>query len=66
MKTPALYKAKELTRWSEDREAIINDKKVWIPARAYYFSGLNIMQRLMYSWGVFIGKYDAIDWQEEL
>jgi len=66
MRTPWLYKANEIKNWSSDRVARFNGKNIWIPARPYSLSGLNIVQRLMNAWGVFTGKYDAIDWQEQL
>lgn len=66
MKTPWLYKANEIKHWSSDRVVSFNGKNIWIPARPYNLSGLNIIQRLMNAWGVFTGKYDALDWQENL
>jgi len=66
MKTPWLYKANELKHWQTTTEVPFNGKRIWIPARPYSLSGLNIVQRLMNAWGVFTGKYDAVDWQENL
>lgn len=66
MKTPCLYKANEIKRWDNDTKAECNGKEIWIPARPCSLSGLNIVQRLMNAWGVFTGKYDAVDWQEDL
>jgi hypothetical protein len=66
MKTPWLYKANELKHWSSDVKAEFNGKEIFIPARPYTLSGLNIFQRVMNAWGVFTGKYDAVDWQEHL
>ena len=66
MRTPWLYKANEIKHWSSDSVATFNGKSVWIPARPYSLGGLNLIQRLINTWGVFTGKYDAIDWQEDL
>ena len=66
MRTPCLYKANEIKHWANDRAVKFNGKNIWIPARAYSLSGLNLMQRAMNAWGVFTGKYDALDWQENI
>ena len=58
MRRTMLYTANELKKWSSD--SLINGK--WIPARPIRL--VNFMDRLTVSWGVFTGKYDAIDWQE--
>jgi hypothetical protein len=36
---------------------------VWRPARPLY-PLLALGRRIRLSWGVFIGRYDALDWQE--
>lgn len=66
MRTPWLYKANEIKYWANDRKVSFNGKEIWIPARSYSMDGLNLIQRLMNAWGVFTGKYDALDWQENL
>lgn len=66
MRTPWLYKANEIKHWANDVKAGRDGREFWIPARPYSLSGLNLIQRLMNAWGVFTGKYDAVDWQEEL
>lgn len=66
MKTPWLYKANEIKHWASDKSVNFNGKKIRIPKRAYTLNGLNIVQRFMNAWGVFTGKYDALDWQENL
>ena len=66
MRTPWLYKANEIKHWESNRIAKFNGKSICIPARSYSLSGFNVLQRLMNAWGVFTGKYDALDWQENL
>jgi len=66
MRTPLLYKANEIKHWESYRVVNFNNKNIWIPARPYSICGINLVQRIMNAWGVFTGKYDALDWQENL
>lgn len=57
----ALCKADEVRK--TDTLAQTTDGR-WVPARSlnYQFDGWR--KRLQYAWGVLIGKYDALDWEE--
>jgi hypothetical protein len=38
-----------------------NTWRVWKPARPY--TPWSLLRRLRLAWGVFIGRYDALDWE---
>ena len=52
-----IYTAKEIQEWGF---FIVKDGGKLPPARPYVKYGLS---RLRASWGVLIGKYDALDWE---
>ena len=55
-----IYTAKEIQEW----DTVANyDKKNWTPCRPIQLS-LRIRARAKVAWKVFIGKYDALDWQD--
>ena len=37
----------------------------WVPARDYRLPELALMRRLRLAWGVFTGRYDAFDWEQD-
>lgn len=37
----------------------------WRPARPISFYGLYLKHRVKSAWNVFIGKYDAVDWEKD-
>jgi len=56
---PALYRLKELTE--PEVTAPCKDGK-WRAARKLGYPSL--LSRLRLAWGVFTGRYDALDWRE--
>lgn len=65
MKTqPQLVPVTSLRIWNT---LVCNKDGQYVPGRPlpYYYAGLrNLRNRLKLAWGVFTGRYDALDWQE--
>ena len=59
MNTPNVCKAKEIYKTG----SLTESNGVWIPARPLGYQGLFIFKRLKAAYNVFIGKYDALDWE---
>lgn len=53
-----IVKAQEVKRSDCD----VNIKGQWIPARPYSIDTL--FGRIKQAWGVLLGKYDALDWED--
>lgn len=47
---------------NHDVDCCINNK--WIPCRPINFTLDSISDRITHAWGVLVGKYDALDWQD--
>ncbi|MDY6957858.1 MAG: hypothetical protein SVK08_01740 [Halobacteriota archaeon] len=62
MRTPEIYSAQQIREWDTDRES---DCHGWIPARPMSRYGVNLIWRLQLAWYVFIGKADALGWQDQ-
>ena len=61
MRVPLVYTALELRQWHVDEKT---ESGQWIPARPCPFYGVGyMMMRLRITWRVFIGRYDAMNWQ---
>lgn len=62
MDLPNKYSPSDLQTWDVTKE----DPKTgeWVPSRPICYFGLSLMKRLKLTWGVFIGKYDVLDWEE--
>lgn len=67
MNTPSLYSPEGLTRHASETSTKVqrNGKDVWIPCRPLGWQGLRLGYRLKLAWGVFIAKYDVVDWGPE-
>lgn len=59
MSSPTLYTAAQI----KAHDAYVLDGRTYIPARPLSWGGLSLKARLHLAWGVFIGRYDALDWQ---
>ena len=61
MKEPMLYKAIQIRTWDTDQHV---DGR-WIPARSMRLGELRLAKRFKLAYNVFIGKYDAVDWEDD-
>ena len=61
----ATYKAFDIKRWNSDSKVIVGQLDVWIPARPTNYRVDGLWSRLKQAWFVLIGKYDALDWEED-
>lgn len=54
-----VFRVMEIKNWDIEKE--IDGK--WIPARPLpYFGIYGLKMRIRNAWGVFSGRYDALDW----
>ena len=64
-KAPQLIRVEELTKWDAFSSVPYPDnpkQKMWVKARPIgYFS---LFSRLRLAWGVFTGKWDALEWED--
>ena len=56
------YTAKEIKDWDTDVQC---RDYTWIPCRSENHKFESWETRFKNAWGVLIGKYDALDWQED-
>jgi hypothetical protein len=62
MRNPDVYTAQEIQNW----DASTNTKDGnWIPARPLPFYGWRLFHNIKLALAVLIGKYDALDWEED-
>lgn len=61
MRAPCKYDAYEMKHW--DCEEKLPGSKYWRPARPYGWRGVMLIHRIKLAWLVFIGRYDALDWE---
>jgi hypothetical protein len=61
MRHPRIYTAHAIKNWSSQAEI---KKGVWIPARPMAGS-FSFLWRFKLAYSVFIGKYDALNWQDD-
>lgn len=54
------YTATQIKRW--DVECEVDNK--WVPCRCINHKFDSVVDRIMWAWGVLVGKYDALDWDE--
>lgn len=52
--------AREIRQWDCDVKTEIG----WLPARPVNYKVDSMLERLKFAWGVLIGKYDALDWEQ--
>lgn len=62
MRDPETYCARIIKDWNVDREC---KNGIWIPARPLGHNIYPLMSRFKTAWRVLIGKYDALNWEEE-
>lgn len=58
MNTPAIYTVNEIY----NSDTIVRDTN--LPARPLGYQGLFIFKRIKAAYYVFIGKYDALNWED--
>jgi hypothetical protein len=39
--------------------------QIWVPCRPMSWPGLGLVTRIKLAFGVFIGRYDVLDWEED-
>ena len=60
-RTPLVYTPTEIKTWHVEEEYLPGK---WRPARPCGFRGVKYFaMRVRIAWSVFIGKYDALNWQ---
>lgn len=57
----AKYTAKQIKDWDVSCEDSFGK---WKPCRALNFKYDTYLHRLKYAFGVLVGKYDALDWED--
>ena len=60
----ALYRAKTIKQMWECEKVYHPKLKEWIPSRPHGFKMDSIRKRMKWAWGVLVGRYDAVDWQD--
>ena len=61
MRTPQVFTASEIANWHVSEEV---EPLKWRPARPCGFYGFrHSITRIRIAWRVFVGKYDALNWQ---
>ena len=60
MVTPKVRTVDNIKKW--DIHNRVGDRLT--PSRPLSHSGINIYTRIKLAWSVFIGKYDALDWED--
>ncbi len=63
MQVPTLYKVSQVTGNQLTQTTTKCVDGSWIPVRPMSIGG--VLKRLKLAWFVFIGRYDALDWEEE-
>lgn len=62
MRNPSIWRAIELRKW----DAFTKDERGnYIPARPLPWYGLRLFKNLKIAYYVFIGKYDALYWEDK-
>lgn len=61
MNAPNLYWAREIKEWSISTCGPLG---IWHMYRPMGFQGVLLRRRIKLAWGVFIGRYDAVQWSE--
>lgn len=56
------YKPTQILRWDVNRQSPHTGR--WVPARSENYRADSLWTRLRLAWGVLIGRYDALDWDE--
>ena len=64
MRQPDIYTASAIKLWDCARETATNGS--WIPARPVGHNGFSWRWRFKLAFMVLIGKYDALNWQDDL
>ena len=58
---PNIYMASAIKNWDTDTEIA---KGIWVPARPCGHNAFSWRRRWALAWGVFIGKYDVLHWED--
>lgn len=61
----AIYKAFDIKRFDTESKIIIGQHDLWIPSRPINHRVDGVWSRIKAAWFVLIGKYDALDWEED-
>ena len=61
MRVPALFEVESIVRQAS--EVRVEKGNRWVPVRSLGYSGFYLFRRLKLAWGVFTGKYDAVEWE---
>jgi len=62
VRQPEIYTANTLRQWGEEVPKERNGN-YYIPARPVGHNLYPVLHRLKVAWQVFIGKYDAVNWE---
>ncbi len=62
MQTPKIYKARDLENWDTHCQKLNGP---WLPARPLSLSTLSLFWRFKLAYKVFVGRFDALDWEED-
>lgn len=60
MRNPSIYTAREIQK----HDCAVGTRAGYIPARPLGWQGLRLLHNLKIAWSVFIGKYDALNWED--
>lgn len=59
MINPSIYTAREI----QNHDVFVKTNIGYIPARPCSWFGLHLFKNIKIAWLVFIGKYDALNWE---
>ena len=63
MRNPDIYSAREIKNWEVSTSTKTGN---YIPARPEPFYGIRLFHNIKIAWYVLIGKYDALNWEEDI
>jgi hypothetical protein len=61
MRNPNLYTVRQIKKWDIDRNT---ETGSYIPARVLPYFGFRLFRNIKLAFYVFIGRYDALDWED--
>lgn len=62
MRNPTIWTASELKEFSV---STMHKSGRWVPSRPIPFYGVQVLKNIKLAYCVFIGKYDALDWEDD-